>query len=192
MLALMRNAGVQVASGPATGLAGAAGLANAPQPPGRSALLYDMHTGAPRLHLVTAQDLDSTGSGILCCTHCKGCTVIKTILARPAADVHCRCVTADARHSDVLALVFDADGGRLAALSVLPPPAQPSAPESMGRAASGSMEPVNGIVRVWALELGFTQRLQQLRGPVPIEPAICKAVSTVADQFDHDKLDGSG
>lgn len=62
-LTLMRNAGVRAASGPATGLAGAAGLANSPQPPGRSALLYDMHTGAPRLHLVTAHDLDSTGSG---------------------------------------------------------------------------------------------------------------------------------
>jgi hypothetical protein len=65
MWASMHNAGVQVASGPAAGLAGAAGLANAPQPPGRSALLYDMHTGAPRLHLVTAHDLDSTGSGAL-------------------------------------------------------------------------------------------------------------------------------
>lgn len=83
------------------------------------------------------------------------------------------------------ALAFDADGERLAALSVLPPPAQPSAAASMGRAASGSMESVSGIVRVWALELGFTQRLQQLRGPVPIEPTICKAVSTVAIQLDH-------
>jgi hypothetical protein len=192
-LALIRNAGVQVASGPATGLAGAAGLANAPQPPGRSALLYDMHTGAPRLHLVTAHDLDSTSSGARHFVDCMECTVIKTTLARKSlASAHCSWVTADARHSDVSALAFDADGERLAALSVLPTPAQPSAAASMGRAASGSMESISGIVRVWALELGFTQRLQQLRGPVPIEPTVCKAVSAIVDQLDHAGLDDSG
>lgn len=76
ILTLMRNAGVQVASGSATGLVGAAGLANAPQPPGRSALLYDMHTGAPRLHLVTAHDLDSTGSGAQCIVDCMSRSMI--------------------------------------------------------------------------------------------------------------------
>ena len=86
MWALMRNAGVQVASGSATGLAGAAGLANAPQPPGRSALLYDMHTGAPRLHLVTAHDLDFTGAGARCFVDCMGCVVIRVCSAQQLVD----------------------------------------------------------------------------------------------------------
>jgi hypothetical protein len=95
---------------------------------------------------------------------------------RPTVDVP----GADASHSDVSALAFDATGARLAALSVMLPEGQPSA-AAVGRAAADKS--VSGVVRVWALELGFAQRLQQLRGPVPIEPAVCRPVSLAAVQL---------
>lgn len=82
---------------------------------------------------------------------------------------------ADPRPGAISALAFDAQGERVAALSVVPPPTLPSA--GSGRGAGAAAGAASNVLRVWALELGFTQRLQQLRGPVSIEPIVCKSVS---------------
>lgn len=84
---------------------------------------------------------------------------------------------ADPGHAAVSALAFNAEGERLAALSLVPPTLPPSASGAAKGAGGGADTNVSGVLRVWAVDLGFRQRLQQLRGPVSLEPIVCKSVS---------------
>lgn len=108
---------------------------------GLAATLYDMHSGAARLHLVT--------------------------------EGHATCGTGPGHgHASISALAFDAEGERVVALSVAA-----AAAVSSKRAGDTAAEHMSAVLRVWSLDLGFRQRLQQLRGPVPLDPTVCKTVS---------------
>lgn len=107
----------------------------------QAATLYDMQSGTPKFHLLTeahaAHGLD------------------------PMSD------PGSGGAAAVSALAFDAEGERMAAVSV-------------GGGGGGFASPRGGggvVLRVWSLDLAFTQRLQQLRGPVSLEPVFCKSVS---------------
>lgn len=107
----------------------------------QAATLYDMQSGTPKFHLLTeahaARGLD------------------------PISD------PGGGGAAAVLALAFDAEGERMAAMS-------------LGGGGGGFASPRGGgggVLRVWSLDLGFSQRLQQLRGLVSLEPVFCKSVS---------------
>lgn len=72
--------------------------------------------------------------------------------------------------ASISALAFDAEGERVAALSLA------AAAAVSAESAGGTAAPTSAVLRVWSLDLGIRQRLQQLRGPVPLEPIVCKSV----------------
>lgn len=76
--------------------------------------------------------------------------------------------------ASVSALAFDAEGERVAALSVV------TATAASSKSAGDAAGPATAVLRVWSLDLGFRQRLQQLRGPVQLEPVVCKSVRQLA------------